>query len=48
MDVEPDTFKLIDFPELVLRERFEVRRSATATALQASLIDFGASFPRTK
>ena len=49
MDVEPETFKLIEFPEVALRERFEVRRSATTAALlHALLIDFGASFPRTK
>jgi len=40
--VEPETFKLIEFLELVLLERFEIRRSDTGTSLDASLIDFGA------
>jgi len=40
--VEPETFKLFEFLELVLLERFEIRRSDTGTSLDASLIDFGA------
>ena len=40
--MEPETFKLIEFLELVLLERFEIRRSDTGTSLDASLIDVGA------
>lgn len=48
MDVEPETLKFIEFPNDVFLERLEVRRSGSKIFKEASLIDLGASFPRTR
>lgn len=46
MDVEAETFKFTKL--LVFLERFEARRSGSNMDSDASKIDLGASFPRTR
>lgn len=48
IDVEPETFKLIEFVAEDFRERLEVRRSGSEMDPEASKIDRGASLPRTR
>lgn len=49
MDVDAETFNLMEFPYVVRRARLEVLRFDSRAFPDASKIDFGGgSFPRTK